>query len=721
MPYLFATAAFLGAFLLFCVQPMLAKMVLPEFGGGPAVWNTCMMFFQLALLAGYGYAHAAIARLGARRQAVLHLGLLALPIATLPMAVSVAGAGAGPPSLRLLGRLLATAGLPFFVVAALAPMLQRWLAATRLRRDGDPYVLYTASNAGSLMALVGYVALIEPNLTLRDQARLWAAGYAVLAILIVACAVALWRAPGPPEAREAAGRPVVRERLRWAALAFAPSSLLLGVTTYLTTDLAPVPLLWVAPLILYLLSFIVAFAGPPAWARRACALAVSPAAVATLALMVRPGAVPLWATLAVHLATFFLAAAACHGELAATRPPAGRLTEFYLMLSLGGALGGLFNALIAPALFTWVAEYPLGLALAVLLVPAVSPRGPRGRFARPLDVALPLLLGSMAYAVPRLWGGRCPAWVLLVPPFACLLFIRRPARFALGLAVVAAVIVDDQDAGRKVVLRERSFFGVLRVSSDFPPGMNTLAHGRIAHGMQRRSPARSVRRVPLMYYFPTGPIGQLFDAYQGTPVVGRVGVVGLGAGSLAGYGRPGQEFAFFEIDPAVARIARDPAYFHFLGDCLARWRVVLGDARLTLAREPDGSFDLIVLDAFSGDAIPVHLLTREALRLYLHKLADGGLIAMHISNSYLDLGPPVRELARDAGLAGLDRHEDETSVPENELAQGRMPSHWIILARRQADLARLAGRPGWRALDGRREASVWTDDYSDLVRHLKWR
>ncbi len=716
MPYLFGTAAFLGAFLLFSVQPMLARMVLPEFGGGPAVWNTCMVFFQAMLLAGYGYAHAAIAGLGARRQAALHLGRAGAGGRLLADGRRPLEAGDGSPSLRLLGRLLATAGLPFFAVAAVAPMLQRWFAATVPR---DPYILYAASNAGSLLALVGYVALVEPNLTLRDQARLWAAGYAVLAGLIVACAVALWRAPGSSEAQEVTERPGVRERLRWAALAFVPSSLLLGVTTYLSTDLAPMPLLWVAPLTLYLLSFIVAFAGPPAWVRRACALAVPPAAVATLVLIVGPEGVPLWAMVAVHLATFFLVATACHTALAAGRPAPGRLTEFYLMLSLGGALGGLFNALVAPALFNWVAEYPLGLALAALLVPTVAHRRSRGRFARALDVVLPLGLGAVAYAAPAVWRGTYPGWLLLVPPFACLLFVRRPMRFALGLAVVAAVVVEDQDARRKVVLRERTFFGVLRVSADFPPGMNTLAHGNTVHGMQRRSPDRSVRRVPLMYYFPTGPIGDVFDAFQGTPVVERVGVVGLGAGSLAGYGRPGQEFAFFEVDPAVARIARDPAYFHFLGDCLARWRIVLGDARLTLGREPDGSFDLIVLDAFSGDAIPVHLLTREALRLYLDKLADGGLIALHISNAYLDLGPAIAALARDVGLAGLERQE--TSVPENELAQGRLPSHWVVLGRRPSDLSRLADRPGWRPLDDRRELPVWTDDYSDLIRLLKWR
>jgi hypothetical protein len=722
VPLLFATAAFLGAFLLFCVQPMIARMVLPQFGGSPAVWNTCMVFFQAALLAGYGIAHATSRWLDARRQSLLHIGLLALPLAALPIAAPAGSTGEGDPSLRLIGRLLTAAGLPFLVVATTALLLQRWFAATGGRRAGDPYFLYAASNAGSLLALVGYVTVIERNLTLRDQARLWAAGYGILAGLIVACAVAMWRAPASELNPEAGERVGARERARWLALSFAPSSLLLGVTTYLTTDLAPVPLLWVIPLTLYLLSFIVAFADPPAWVRRVCALALPPAIVATLAAMVQPSTLPHWATFLVHLTTFFLAATACHAELARRRPSAGRLTDFYLTVATGGALGGLFNALIAPLIFTWVAEYPLGLALAGLLAPAASrgaaPRGQRGRAVLLLDVALPLLLGAAAYLAPRLWVGGPPAWFLLVPLAACLLFVPQPLRFAMGLAIVAMVNADFQDASRKVVLRERGFFGVLRVSADFPAGMNTLAHGNTIHGMQRRSPGRSVRRIPLMYYFPTGPIGQVFEAYHGTPVVRRVGVVGLGVGSLAAYGMTGHAFAFFEIDPAVERIARTRAFFHYLEDCRARWRVVLGDARLALSDEPDGSFGLIVLDAFSGDAIPVHLMTREALRIYLAKLADGGLIALHISNNYVDLGPVVRELARDAGLVGLDLNE--TTIPPNELIQGRLASHWIVLARRQADLDRLADRPGWRPLAGPPEAAVWTDDYSDLAGRLRW-
>jgi hypothetical protein len=733
VPLLFSSAAFLGAFLLFCLQPMIAKMMLPPFGGAPSVWNTCMVFFQATLLAAYGYAHAASGRMVARRQALMHLGLLALPAAVLPIAVPFSAIGGGYPALRLLGQLLAVAGLPFFVVATTAPLLQKWFAALGHPRSGDPYFLYAASNAGSLMGLVGYVTLIEPNLSLGGQARLWSAGYGLLVGLILACVVSLRRAPIPATGPESDPPVGLGERSLWVALAFAPSSLMLGVTTHLTTDLAPVPLLWVIPLTLYLLSFILAFAEPPTWVRRGVAIALPPAIVLTLALTawlrVRPLSVPHWAIFLSHLATFFLAALGCHAELARRRPVAGRLTAFYLMVAIGGTLGGLFNALVAPLIFTWPAEYPLGLAMAALLVSAAGrPDGSRralGRFARPLDIVLPMLLSGGAYLVLRHWGDikgtRPPVFLWLAPLAACLLFVRRPPRFAIGLASVAVVVTIAHDADRNVVLRERDFFGVLRVMANYPPGRNTLVHGNVLHGMQRRSEEPSRRVVPLLYYSTSGPIGQVFRAYDGTPVTQRVGVIGLGVGSLAAYGKPGRDFTFFEIDPAVERIARDPAYFHHLQDCAARWRIVLGDARLSMGREPDGKFGLIVLDAFSGDSIPVHLLTREALRLYLAKLADGGLIALHVSNDYLDLEPAVGALARDAGLAGLDRNEDLLQIPPGEFIQGRMPAHWIVLARRQSDLDRLAARPGWRPLTARREVPVWTDDYSDLFRLLRWR
>jgi hypothetical protein len=729
VPLLFSLAVFTGAFLLFVVQPMIAKMELPHLGGAPAVWNTCMVFFQAALLAGYCYAHATSRWLGARWQGAVHLGLLALAIAFLPVGAPDSLESGRAPGLELLCQLAKRAGVPLFVVATTAPIVQRWFAVTGHRMASDPYFLYSASNAGSLLALVAYVMLVEPNLTIEDQARLWAAGYGILAGLILVCVLAVWRSgSGTPASRPfnpaRPDAPTVAERVSWAALALAPSNLLLGVTAYLTTDLAPVPLLWVVPLALYLVSFVLAFGAFPARLRSGCARALPVAVVATLALILRPQIVPLWAMIMAHLCTFFLVATACHTELANRRPAVNRLTEFYLMVSLGGVMGGLLNALIAPVIFTWIAEYPLGLALAVFLVPAASDpvghRAPRSQVAlHLLDFTLPALIGLSIYGVSRIWMGRIPGWLFVGPLVACLVFVRRRLRFALSLAAVTVATVDLQDAVRHAVLRERSFFGVLRVSIDYPPGMNSLAHGNTLHGMQRRSAIPSVRRMPLMYYFPTGPIGRLFEAYQGTLVVRRIGVIGLGVGSLAAYGRAGDAFTFFEIDPAVERIARNPAYFHYLEDCRASWRVVPGDARLSLTRQPRGSFGLLVLDAFSGDAVPVHLLTREALQIYLSRLADGGLIAVHISSNYLDLGSAVASLARDAGLVCLE--QNETTIPPNELSQGKMPSHWVVLARRPADLDRLANLAEWGPLAGRRRIDVWTDSHSDVFRLLRWR
>jgi hypothetical protein len=723
VPFLFSSAAFLGAFLLFCVQPMIARMVLPQFGGSPSVWNTCMLFFQVGLLTGYGTVHATSRWLTPLRQSWLHLGLFALPIAALPIAFPGGPSDGGNPSLGLLARLVTAAGLPFVVVATTAPLVQRWFAATDDRSAGDPYFLYAASNAGSLLALVGYVTVIERSLTLRVQTVLWSLGYGVLGCLILACAVGLFRGrAATPEHRP--GEPIaVLDRLGWMALAFAPSSLLLGVTTFLTTDLAPVPLLWVVPLALYLLSYIVAFANPPARFRRVCALALAPAVVSTLAVMVSRASIPLWATLLIHLATFFLAATACHMELSHRRPCSSQLTDFYLMIAIGGALGGLFNALIAPVLFSWVAEYPLVLAMVAALAPRAGAQAGPGRPHNAAgwlrDVAIATLPGLVAFLAARFWPGSPPVWLSVAPMVACLVFVARPIRFALSLAIVAMVGAHFKDVSRGVVLRERSFFGVLRVSVNTRSGTYILTHGETMHGMQRQTAVPSLRRVPLMYYSAPGPIGQVFYAYRSTPVVQRVGVVGLGVGSLAAYGRTGQEFTFFEVDPAVERIARNPSYFHYLEECRARVRVVVGDARLSMGREADRSYGLIVLDAFSGDAIPVHLLTCEALQLYLAKLADGGLIALHISNKYMDLESVVRDLACDAGLVGLD--QNETTIPANEHSQGRMASHWIALARRTSDLSLLAGRPGWQPLGDGHRSAAWTDDHADILGVLRWR
>jgi hypothetical protein len=688
---LFAATLFVGAALLFLVQPMVGKMILPKFGGAPTVWNTCMVFFQAALLAGYGYAHATTAWLGVRRQAAVHAALLLLPLLTLPIAVAPEWAprGDASPVVSLLGLLLVSAGLPFLVVSTGAPLLQRWFAATGHGGSRDPYFLYAASNAGSLLALLAYPALVEPHVSLRQQTWLWAGGYVGLVILTLACALLVRRRPTPPategHADSAPGRSgegvVVGawERARWVAYAFVPSSMMLAVTTHLSADIAAVPLLWVLPLAVYLLTFILAFAGLQSGLHPLLTLAP----VLLYQAFAAAGPVTaVWRMVAGHLLTFFVVALVCHGELARRRPPVARLTEFYLWVSLGGVLGGLFNALVAPALFSTVVEYPLSLVLAALLLPPLVPERGRPRVAW-LNRALPLVLAAAVGAV---------------------LLTRAAPRETPGT----------------VLHQERTFFSVLRVVRGTRGQTHTLIHGNVRHGVQLRSDDPRQRRLPLLYYFPTGPIGQVFTAMRGSETTRRVGVVGLGVGALASYGERGQEHTFFEIDPTVERLARDPRYFTYLPDAEARGvrvRVVIGDARLSLRHEPDGHFGLLVVDAFSGDAIPTHLLTGEAIRLYRDKLADDGLLAFHVTNDYLDLLPVLGAASRSAGLAGLFQIDDAS---EEEGRRGKAPSRWVVLAGRPVALNRLTGNPRWQPLPSLPDARAWTDDFSNILGALRW-
>jgi hypothetical protein len=634
---LFTITLFVSAALLFSVQPLIAKMLLPLLGGSPAVWNTCMVFFQSLLLAGYLYAHAATTWLGPRRQAPLHVGLLLLPVVVLPLAVSpgwLPPADANPIP-WLLALLLVSVGLPFFMVATSAPLLQKWFARTGHPGGRDPYFLYAASNLGSLLALLSYPLLLEPYLRLAEQSWLWSSAYGLLVLLTTACAVVVWRAParapggegpqttaepggaGPPE-RLAPGR-----RLRWVALAFVPSSLMLGVTTHLSTDIAALPLLWVLPLALYLLSFILVFARRPPLPRRLAERAF-PMAVVLSALFfcleaLNPLWVPLYLDIPLHLLTFFVVAVGCHGELAGDRPPERHLTEFYLWMASGGVLGGLFNALIAPVVFDRVVEYPLALVLAALLQPRAGAPAERP-LSRWLDLALPLGLAALAAVLfaslsAFRFSSTAPSNVLAgLFLLLCYTFEGRPIRFALGVGGVLLASALSPGHSGQTLYRERSFFGVLRVAHDPTGQYRQLIHGTTLHGQQSLDPAR--RDEPLTYYHRTGPAGQVLEVFQQRPAKPSVGVVGLGAGSLACYARAEQDWTFYEIDPSVERIARDPRFFTYLQDCRAGGlRVVLGDARLRLREEPDRRHGLIILDAFSSDAIPIHLLTREALGL----------------------------------------------------------------------------------------------------------
>jgi SAM-dependent methyltransferase len=727
---LFPAAILLSAALLFWAELLVGKLVLPKFGGGPAVWNTCVLFFQAVLLLGYGYVHWFAARRGLRRQVLWHAGLALLPLAVLPLAVPadwVPPAGVHP-ILCLLGYLLVTAGLPLFVVSTTTPLLQQWFSATGHARAGDPYYLYAASNLGSLVGLLGYPLLIEPAVGLRRQGWLWAGGYGLLAVLVGACAAAAWRGgaaggvPGVPAGPgPAAEPPTARTRLTWLALAFVPSSLTLGVTTYFTADVCPVPMIWVVPLGLYLLTFVLAFGGTPAWLHRTMTVALPVLALllAARAFVKIPAVVTYLSGMKVlvplHLATLFAAGMVLHGRLARLRPAVVHLTGYYFWISLGGVLGGVFNALVAPLVFpSSLVEYHAGLVLAVLLgVPWRAARDPRR--GRRLDLAVPVLLALLTPALLTLPSHRAPAVRYGLPVLVCLVCLARPVRLGLCLAVLFVSAHAATAPGFHRLHRGRNFFGVLTVLADDEDHIRQLYDGNTMHGAQMRGDL-ALRRFPLLYYDPSGPAGQTFAAFAADHPRGRVAVVGLGAGSLAAYGRPGQEFTFFELNPAVEHAARRS--FTYLADSPAGCRVVLGDARLSLGGEPDGSFDMIVLDAFSSDAIPVHLLTEEAVRVYLRKLAPGGILLCHISNRYVDLEPVLAGLARALNLRGVA--QEESRVSPQEQARGKKPSHWVALARGPGPLGGLLRNPRWRPVRWRKDVAGWSDDHSNLLGLLKW-
>ena len=767
---LYAVTMFAGATLLFVVQPMVGKMILPLLGGTPAVWSTCMVFFQAVLLGGYAYAHASAAWLGLRRQMLLHLALLALPLGVLPLAVNPAllrGGGANP-VLDVLLLLSVSVGLPFLVVSATAPLIQKWFTRTGHPAAWDPYFLYAASNLGSMLALLGYPTLIEPRLPLRGdgwltQTRLWSFGYVALAVLIACCVLTLWRRAsepvrGEPERGAETGAPPEpppswARYLRWIALAFVPSSLLLGATTYITTDLAAVPLLWVLPLVIYLLSFILAFGRWPARLHRLVVAATAPVVLVVFFLMLSGVKQRIWMTVLWHFVLLFVVALACHGELALTRPSSRHLTHFYLLLSLGGVLGGLFNALIAPLVFHSLFEYPLVMALACLLVGHARQAPIRTARALAVDVALALAVGAAGLALYsdlvtlrldtaffttllRIPSDTVAQWVTPVEkaankvlmygvPLITLFFLRRrPPALALGLALVLAVgdFVDARNGNQ--IFRARSFFGVLQVSRDRDPpeGYTELRHGTTLHGRQSLDPAR--RTEPLAYYHRESPIGLVMAELERRSPAIRVAVVGLGTGTMAAFARFGDTMTFYEIDGLVRDIATNRFYFSYVPDAISRGatvRIEMGDARIRMGQvrqeRPGERYDLIVVDAFSSDAIPVHLLTREAFHLYFDMLNLRGLLVLHLSNRYLSLEPVVANLAEDAKLGGrLLRHDPSPD------AEGATASTWAVLARTPEALGNLTKDEGWTAakLEQKPRVGVWTDDSHNLLAVFNW-
>ena len=665
---IYAATIFLSSFLLFLVQPLIARLILPWFGGSAAVWTTCMLFFQVLLLAGYAYAHGVARR---RYEPLVHSVLLVAAIATLPImpAETWKPAGDAEPISRILLLLGATVGLPYFLLASTSPLVQAWFA--RARPSANPYRLFALSNLASLLALLGYPLVVEPYLSAREQVSAWSWLFGAFAVL---CAALAWRTPradAQASLAQATQRPAARDFAWWLALSATGSVMLLAVTNHLTQNVASVPLLWLVPLTLYLATFIIAFEGGAWYQPRYLWPVLLIALIAMAWLLVDTEYhYQLALQLGVFLAGLFVGCLFCHSELYRTRPAPAHLTAFYLTVSAGGALGGLLVAVVAPLVFTGYFE--LGAGLAALAVLAAL------RF---------LSVGRVAYLTSLI----------------------------VVLGVGACATYDGFRHQRDVIVAKRSFYGVLRVKEYGAAGedshLRRLVHGTIMHGEQYMSAAR--RRTPTTYYTESSGIAAAIHAKEDHPV--RVGVIGLGTGTIAAYGRPGDVYRFYDIDANVVRIAREE--FTFLADSRASVEIALGDARLTLEREPPQGFDVLAVDAFSSDAIPVHLITREALQTFLRHMKPDGVVAFHVSNRFLDLIPVVARLAKELDLqaaliADDPDDEDDTSFKSR--------SDWVLVSRDAAALkapaiveagaAPAEDRPGWR---------TWTDDYSNLVQILK--
>jgi spermidine synthase len=722
---LFVATILVGSFLLFLVQPMVARMALPRLGGAPNVWNSAMLVYQALLLAGYAYAHA-MSRLPLRRQATIHLGLLVLAALTLPITlVDLSPPAPGWEVLWVPALLALTVGPVFFLVSAQAPLMQRWFSSHP--EAGEPWALYAASNLGSFGGLIAYPLLAEPNLRLRDQSVAWSLGYGLLIILIALAARARWNVKHTvvDVADEAPAEKIgTRRILLWLALSAVPSGMMLSTTTHLTTDVFAIPLLWVVPLGLYLLSFVIAFSD-----RRIVARAFTAAApfivllTGGLAMISSSSGTMSLAVASVVL--LFVVAVVLHSRMYDLRPPASQLTMFYFVMSAGGALGGAFTALIAPVLFDWVWEHPLLVFAAALLMP-LPQRLDWTRMAG-LDRGMAWLA-----AAALLITAFILSWLLYSyldePNTKLLIFAFSVAVTVIGLLLMpwrwmfAAVLLMLMIAKGGVGTihasiegtRTRSYFGIYTVNENKTAHLRTLAHGTTLHGQQSTDPAQAC--TPMTYYGQSSGAGLALQAAPNLFGQGaRVGVVGLGTGTLAAYYRPGEKWQYYEIDPAVLELSRNGS-FTYLQKCAPTAKVILGDARLELAKASAGSIDVLIVDAFSSDAIPLHLLTDEAMGVYLRALSPRGILMVHISNRYIELEPVIAAAAKARGLAALvraDNPADRTYVTA---------SSWVGLSRDPAHLAALAASSKaapWKKL-APPAPHTWSDDHASILPYVRW-
>lgn len=725
---LFSVTLLTSAGLLFWIQPLIAKTLLPLWGGTPAVWNTCLLFFQTMLLMGYVYALVSSRWLNLWAQATLHVLLIILgaiylfwsPLHTPDLTALVQR----NPTLGVLQTLLFSIGPPFFIISASNPLLQSWFSKLQHHRAVDPYFLFAASNAGSLIALIAFPLLLEPTLGLGKQYKLWRAGFVLLFILVVAIAISLkpsgnYKVTISTTVSEALS---VWRRFRWLALAFAPSSLMLGVTTYITSDVAAVPLLWVIPLALYLVTFVLAFQNRQFASEASLSRVMFVGALIAILILATGATEPAWLLILANLGFFFVAALMCHKQLANDRPSTTHLAEYYLWIAIGGALGSVFNVLVAPVLFKSILEYPLAIVIACMLQP-VATTETGDKKSNYFDVIYPLALFvatiCLAMLVNYFRFSSTTIKLLIVPGIPLILinhfFRQRPMRFALGVgAVMLASVYFGGETGRTIHVA-RNFFGTIRVTNDSEKRVNSFYSGNTVHGRQSVDPSRQCE--PLSYHHENGPLGQVMAVYNAYPANSHVGVVGLGVGAMAAYSKPGQQWTFYEINPDVIDTARNSKYFTYLQNCMTgTMSVVEGDARLSLQNVPEGYFGLLVLDAFSSDAIPVHLITQQALDLYLSKLASGGILVFHASSRSLNLTPILADLAESRNLLCIGFDDLKPSSIE-----GMDPSQWVVMARAAPEISYLSINSQWKQLKGRRGTRVWSDDFSNIFRAIKWK
>lgn len=725
----YTAAIFVSALLLFSVQPLFTKMVLPRLGGSPAVWSVAMVFFQSLLLGGYAYAHFLMQARSRTIPVAVHLVLLVCAMLTLPLSIS-SGWGDPPTSgyaFWLLGLFAVSIGLPFFALAANNPLLQAWFVRTGHPNGPDPYFLYASSNIGSFLALLSYPVLLEPMFTLHTQNLIWTGGYGLLIVLIASCGVLLLRSPAKaaesnmPADDSGASAPSWLLRARWIFLAAVPSGLLIAVTAHISTDVAAAPLLWVLPLSLYLLTWVLVFQSRPLLPHKWVLLAQPLAIAGVVVLLAVGGEQNLLLTLGGHQLCFFVIAMACHGELARTRPAAKYLTGFYVALSFGGMVGGLFAGLIAPFTFSWVAEYPILLALAALCRPMGNERLPRwSRWYWAFLAALAVALIAPTWSTGKvfIWLDTNRVWVIgAVGVLSALLALALNAdRWKIFATVVVALVLlraYPADEGR--VETVRSFFGVHKIVVTPNGQYHVLMHGTTIHGAEKfkNDDGTSVRGQPepITYYHKDGGIGQAITAIRerkGSPL--RVAVIGLGSGTLVCAAEPGEDWKFFEIDQTMVDTARNPKYFTYIQVCEPNLEPVIGDARLTFAREPDGVYDLIIVDAYSSDAIPIHLATEEAMEIYKSKLAPQGAVVMHVSNRHLELSSVVVGIADANDLKSWVYSEDTSR--DNEYI---FSTSVVVSAREETDVGKLASSDQWALTEAEDNQRVWTDDYSNVL------